>query len=494
MMQNQQGAALIIVLVLLSVSLVISMSGMNAALVDERLAGNYRASVQAQMNSDSMMSEMHSSIIEDRDESFNKLQSDGEEEKEKVYTWDEIVALLNIMSKLDNTDKLKVEVRFQGDEITIKTQDDGTNNNAVWQTVATYQRRDDGGSGENGGSNNGGGSGDSEGETVAPFDSAVISCQNTTLKGSAKIKGGLVAGNDVVVDGNPAAPDSVFAGGEIIAPNWWLNQNSQVVENYQDSSDGYEFTEVCDSLGILEDDANGRSYFEEIAAALNVVSASQWLQEQGLDYYFEENNENFTLTGGRGNQDASVSFLGFSGNEISLRIDKSLKTSGRLNRLVIDGTVNLFIDGDFDLGNNTSLEVSSGAVLNLYVSGRVTLSAGSNLALGSEDFMRQDTSGVQRPAVSIYSTYQQSGNQSGVTIGGSNNTYAAIYAPGSDVDIRGSGALYGSLRARNVTIFGSGSLEYVSELLDYKVSGSRGSSNSAPETGNEAGWQLVDWQ
>ena len=51
-MQKQQGAALIIVLVLLSVSLVIGMSGMNAALVDERLAGNYRASALAQMNAE----------------------------------------------------------------------------------------------------------------------------------------------------------------------------------------------------------------------------------------------------------------------------------------------------------------------------------------------------------------------------------------------------------------------------------------------------------
>lgn len=82
-MQKQQGAALIIVLVLLSVSLVIGMSGMNAALVDERLAGNYRASVQAQMNSDSMMSEIHSSMVGDLGENFNKLQSDMGEEKEK---------------------------------------------------------------------------------------------------------------------------------------------------------------------------------------------------------------------------------------------------------------------------------------------------------------------------------------------------------------------------------------------------------------------------
>ena len=56
-MQKQQGAALIIVLVLLSVSLVIGMSGMSAALVDERLAGNYSAAVLAQMNAERAASE-----------------------------------------------------------------------------------------------------------------------------------------------------------------------------------------------------------------------------------------------------------------------------------------------------------------------------------------------------------------------------------------------------------------------------------------------------
>ncbi|WP_404375887.1 PilX N-terminal domain-containing pilus assembly protein [Vreelandella aquamarina] len=59
-MPKQQGAALIIVLVLLSVSLMIGMSGMNVALVDERLAGNYRAAALAQMNAEIAASEASS--------------------------------------------------------------------------------------------------------------------------------------------------------------------------------------------------------------------------------------------------------------------------------------------------------------------------------------------------------------------------------------------------------------------------------------------------
>ncbi len=50
-METQRGAALVIVMVLLASALVTAMMGMQSALVDKRLAGNFRASLQAQMNS-----------------------------------------------------------------------------------------------------------------------------------------------------------------------------------------------------------------------------------------------------------------------------------------------------------------------------------------------------------------------------------------------------------------------------------------------------------
>ncbi|AJY49407.1 pilus assembly PilX family protein [Halomonas sp. KO116] len=46
-MKRQKGAALVIVMALLSGALMLGMSGMQSALIDERLAGNYRASTQA---------------------------------------------------------------------------------------------------------------------------------------------------------------------------------------------------------------------------------------------------------------------------------------------------------------------------------------------------------------------------------------------------------------------------------------------------------------
>lgn len=50
--KHQKGAALIVVLSLLAMSLMIGLSGINSSLINERLAGNYKASAQAQMGAE----------------------------------------------------------------------------------------------------------------------------------------------------------------------------------------------------------------------------------------------------------------------------------------------------------------------------------------------------------------------------------------------------------------------------------------------------------
>lgn len=463
-MKHQQGAALVIVMALLAGSMTLGLSGMQTALVDERLAGNYRASTQARMNAE--IAAANALEVADLDffvpdVSLGDLQSMRWAELTEQFS-DNPQALNYGCERDGQPECVYIPVTVsEGSYVLAKgvTGGGGAESNPILLKYTT-------------GSGVGGGTGS---DAQKPFSSAITSCQDITLRGSPRISGRVIASNNLVIDGNPAPPDSAFAGGVIDAPDWWRNQNQEATKSYQDGDD-YDFTEACDSVGVLADDEEGRSYFEAVKAGLSVTGASEWLQARGLDHYFQESGKALTLTGGRGNRDASTSYLGEAGSETSLTIDKDLNTSGRLQRLVVDGTVNLFVDGDFDLGGNTSLEISKDAVLNLYVSGEVVLSAGSQLALGAENFMRQDNAGVERPAVSIYSDYQQVGNKSGVTIGGSNDTYAAIYAPGSDVDIGGSGSLYGGLRARNVLMSGGSSLDYVADLADYEVStGDQGS-------------------
>src|SRR5690554_3498555 len=51
-MKSQKGAALIVVLSLLTISLMVGLSSMQSSQIDERLAGNYRAVAQAQMGAE----------------------------------------------------------------------------------------------------------------------------------------------------------------------------------------------------------------------------------------------------------------------------------------------------------------------------------------------------------------------------------------------------------------------------------------------------------
>ncbi|HAO02869.1 MAG TPA: hypothetical protein DCQ42_14380 [Halomonas sp.] len=58
MKKQQKGAALFVVMALLSASMVVGMSAMQSSLVDERLAGNFRSSVQAQMTAENTLASL----------------------------------------------------------------------------------------------------------------------------------------------------------------------------------------------------------------------------------------------------------------------------------------------------------------------------------------------------------------------------------------------------------------------------------------------------
>lgn len=73
-MKHQQGAALVVVMALLSAALLLGVAGMQSALVDERLAGNFRASVQAQMMDESLLAALADSHhASQRDAFLNRI-------------------------------------------------------------------------------------------------------------------------------------------------------------------------------------------------------------------------------------------------------------------------------------------------------------------------------------------------------------------------------------------------------------------------------------
>ncbi|WFM70964.1 pilus assembly PilX N-terminal domain-containing protein [Halomonas sp. CKK8] len=92
-MKHQKGAALIVVLSLLTVSLMVGLSSMQSSHIDERLAGNYRAASQAQMNSESAASELFSEIL-----AKNKSVWAGFDELDQGFGWDGLEGLASLSS------------------------------------------------------------------------------------------------------------------------------------------------------------------------------------------------------------------------------------------------------------------------------------------------------------------------------------------------------------------------------------------------------------
>lgn len=101
-MKDQKGAALIVVLSMLTASLMLGLTSMQSSQIDERLAGNYKASAQAQMAAEEAASEMFYMINE------NELSPGDAEELVEDFGWVEFSNFASGRSECqaDNNDRL----------------------------------------------------------------------------------------------------------------------------------------------------------------------------------------------------------------------------------------------------------------------------------------------------------------------------------------------------------------------------------------------------
>ncbi|MGP9768008.1 DUF7305 domain-containing protein [Halomonas sp. AOP13-D3-9] len=185
-MKQQQGAALIIVMALLSGALMLGISGMRTALIDEQLAGNYRASVQAQMNSDSMMSEFRNYSSLDLLDNIYTAECEESQDCYQEFKRD-FLDHLSTVKEFETLEKV-VDIRVDKEKgtITVVTRDQGTNNNADRETTATYGRLSEGDNSEENGSGDSTGSNDS-GVIENPFASPVVGCEGVSSAGGSTI-------------------------------------------------------------------------------------------------------------------------------------------------------------------------------------------------------------------------------------------------------------------------------------------------------------------
>jgi len=329
-------------------------------------------------------------------------------------------------------------------------------------------------------------SGTINGELAAGGNIALDSSSNTSA---------VSAVGNITIGATGTPPSSATAGGTVSWPDWWQwdAEKQALTSNYQSNAGPtapnipsvYDPSKVCDDQGARDANGNlGEMFTNAMSGAssmADVIPDTDDNPPNGPDYGISGNKGNGYSLSGPGTTGNALE-LGAADTATQIHVDSNLTTSGDLAAININGDVTLVVDGNFNLGDNTQLNIQDGASLTLYVTGKTTLSAGTNMT--SSNFIRTDADGNPTPAVKIISAYQSSDqNDTGVEISGANDTDAVIYAPYAATNIAASGDVSGSVHTKYLNISGAGGFHYDEAL---GVLGGSGGGNPTP--GKLTGW------
>lgn len=134
---------------------------------------------------------------------------------------------------------------------------------------------------------------------------------------------------------------------------------------------------------------------------------------------------------------------------------------------VSGGDVILYVAGNFSMAGNAQMSIASDSSLTIILTGKFSVAGSAGITANQQGL----TSSSKRPALSVYSSFS---GVNGVSISGSSDIYAAIYAPLSNVKVVGSGNIFGSVRAKKVTVSGGAHIHY-DQALQGASNGSLGS-------------------
>lgn len=597
-MKQQQGAALVIVMALLAGALMLGLSGMQSALIDERLAGNYRASVQAHMTAESTLAALISTEnSEQRNRYLDSLLSGDQAlavgEKSAPIKGSQVEALLKegalnsffnellpsnygelnadeqatIRKQLIDNFALSFE-RLEDNQIAVSAEDQGLRRGAQGISRLIFSL---GGNGP----------------VASPFDTPIVGCSGVQSGGGSIISSyrsssgswsgqpGIFAEQDiplirttannanVVLDGNEQIHGGIEALGTIT-----LNGSSQVFgsilanQTISLNAGGGRIRGNAESLEDIIFDSSTR--VDGMVRAMSHVRLNNWSASVGEGIYAGKNifsvrnpasdhiDQTFR-TNFYQRFDVSLNkveahpcdTLSFAGNTLSEEISRyreqltsldditvgaypnlewrftphqierfdetwnvnrwvnhaspELNTlfgkptfAYRVNNLNLTGTPSLrvsggdmviVVDGDFTMGGSgPGLVIDSDSSLTVFVSGRIDFGSVLNMPESNSINIHG------KPTFSLFSGF--SGTGTGVNFSSSNRVVANVYAPYTNVSVNSGAGFFGSVRGRNVSVSGSGSIVY-DELLAGAFSGSP---SSAPGGGGGTGWRLVGWQ
>ncbi|CCQ11537.1 hypothetical protein PALB_24360 [Pseudoalteromonas luteoviolacea B = ATCC 29581] len=128
------------------------------------------------------------------------------------------------------------------------------------------------------------------------------------------------------------------------------------------------------------------------------------------------------------------------------------------------GDVIWLVDGDMKMSGNTRLHIAKESSLTIFITGKVDIGASAKVITEKEGIT---ASGF--PSLSFYSSNKDA---SGFVFSGATDLYAAIYAPLTDVIMKGSGQLYGTVRGASINGSGGSGVHFDAALKNLKIGGS----------------------
>lgn len=449
-MKQQQGAALIIVMALLAGALMLGMSGMQSALIDERLAGNYRATVIAQMAAE------YGAAERIKEDSYNKYPDSSamscSDLRESINEKDRF----SDFKKIESYNETSIIGYYHGGCL----QEDGRNADLVIGQVRDMP------------------SGniddyiaiaflaivEKESTSIPPEDDGSVNIGKSaitagdggvSLTGSARVSGGIITSGNVEISGGATSPDSIDAGGNIVYPDWW---DDEQVENYNESvslgpdiDDPFDIKELYKRIDqqTIALTRSPFTYQDIRVGSYPLVDAT--ISQDGLVAYDQSYNvqDYQTIAEATGYNVSDIPNL--KNDAPVIRTKNFNLTNGSLSVTGGEDVV-LIVDGDLRLGGGggKGLIFDANSTLTVIVTGNTYL--GSSLQM--QDLPVTENG---KPKFMIYSSKKNRGpNDRNVIINGSSQVMAMIYAPYANVDISGSGGLRGAVWGNRVTVSGAG--------------------------------------
>ncbi len=157
---------------------------------------------------------------------------------------------------------------------------------------------------------------------------------------------------------------------------------------------------------------------------------------------------------------------------------------------ITSGDVILKVTGDISFSGQSSLNISTGASLEVFAAQNVDLT-GNGVANGTNT---TSSSTVQSPIkFKLWGTGVASGSTPyTVKVAGNGVLSGVVYAPAANVQINGNGDILGSVVGNNITLVGNAAFHYDESLSDWV--GGKNTSGTASESTSGKRFTIANWR